>query len=346
MIIIFTDTVGPLLKSNNGNQYILTIIFDLSKYLITVPLSDKSAKSVACAIFENFILIHGPMKSMRSDLGTEYNNELIRELCVLLKIEHQLSTAYRHQSVGTVERNHRVLNEYLRAYVSENITQWEEYLKYFTFCYNITENTALDCKFSPFELIFSKKPNLPIDLLNGNIDPIYNLDNYVKEAKYRLQTAHQRASKIIEKLKVRNKIYYDKDAKPTSIKPNDLVLIERKPYDKFESVYKGPYKVDSVSGSNVTIVDTISKRIRNRKYIKIEQEYIQINKQRKNSPNQRKLITNNHSKTKLKKKNYIKCNCNIDFTILLILSFHYCHSKKILKALKEKKKSKKQKSNE
>lgn len=136
------------------------------------------------------------------------------------------------------------------------MSQWEEYLKYFTFCYNVTENSALNGKFSPFELIFSKKPNLPTELLNGTIDPIYNIENYVKEAKYRLQTAHQKATKILEKLKIRNKTYYDRDAKPTSIKTNDLVLIERKPYDKFKSVYKGPYKVDSVTGSNVTIIDT------------------------------------------------------------------------------------------
>lgn len=140
------------------------------------------------------------------------------------------------------------------------MVQWEEYLKYFTFCYNITENSALNGKFSPFELIFAKKPNLPTDLLTGKVDPIYNFDNCVKEAKYRLQSAHQKASKILEKLKIRNKEYYDKDAKPTPIKQDDLVLIKRQPYDKFKSVYKGPYKVDSVSGSNVTIIDKDTKK--------------------------------------------------------------------------------------
>lgn len=252
--IMIIDTVGPLMKSHNGNQYILTLICDLSKYLITVPMPDKTAKSVARSMFESFILIYGPMKNIRSDMGTEYKNELFSELCNLMRINHRTSTAYRHQSVGTVERNHRVLNEYLRSYVSDNLESWEEYLKYFTFCYNITDNSALNGKFSPYELIFSKKPNLPADLLT-KVEPIYNIENFAKEAKYRLQMAHNQASKILTKLKMRNKEYYDKNCNPISINISDLVLIEKQPYDKYKQIYTGPYKVQHVNGSNVVVVD-------------------------------------------------------------------------------------------
>lgn len=56
------------------------------------------------------------MKQMLTDLGTEYRNEVMKELCELMKIDHEFSTAYRHQILGSIERNHRVLNEYVRAY--------------------------------------------------------------------------------------------------------------------------------------------------------------------------------------------------------------------------------------
>lgn len=194
------------------------------------------------------------MRNIRSDMGTEYKNELFAEICELMHIKHKTSTAYRHQTVGTIERNHRVLNEYLRTYVSENLESWEEYLKYFTFCYNITENSALDNKFSPYELIFSKKPNLPADLLS-RVDPIYNIENFAKEAKFRLQTAHRKACEILAKLKQRNKEYYDRNSKPALVKINDLVLIEKQPYDKHKQIYTGPYKIVCIDGSNVMVVD-------------------------------------------------------------------------------------------
>lgn len=164
-----------------------------------------------------------------------------------------MSTAYRHQSVGTIERNHRVLNEYIRAYISENIQSWEEYLRYFTFCYNTSNNMALDGKYTPFELIFSRKSNLPPELLTGNVEPIYNVDNYVKEAKYRLQTAHEEASKILTKLKLRNKKIYDKNCKPLDLSINDLVLLQKQPYDKLKPIYDGPYTVKNIDGPNVII---------------------------------------------------------------------------------------------
>jgi hypothetical protein len=43
---------------------------ELTKYLVTVPIPNKEAKTVASAIFENFILVYGPMKEIRTDMGT------------------------------------------------------------------------------------------------------------------------------------------------------------------------------------------------------------------------------------------------------------------------------------
>lgn len=151
------------------------------------------------------------MKSIRTDRGTEYLNETIAELCKLMNISHFASTAYHHESLGTKERNHRELNKYLRQYLDNNQLDWDLYLDYFTFSYNIQKHTSNNFNYSPYELVFARTPNLPSDLLSGNISPLYNHENYVKEAKLRLQTAHQIATKFIEKLKLENKKYYDKN---------------------------------------------------------------------------------------------------------------------------------------
>lgn len=136
--IVVVDTIGPLTKSNDGNIYAVTLMCDLTKYLVTVPIPDKTARSVAKAIFENFVLIFGPMKQLKSDRGTEYENQILSEICNLMKTEQKIATAYHHQSVGTVERNHRVFNEYLRSFVID-MANWDEYLKYFSFLYTSTK---------------------------------------------------------------------------------------------------------------------------------------------------------------------------------------------------------------
>lgn len=107
MVII--DTVRLLPKSENGNVYAITIICDMTRYLVTYAVPDKSARSIVQAIFEKFILIYSPMKEIRTDHGTEYMNGTISELCKLIKVNHKHSTSYRHETVGSVERNHAFL---------------------------------------------------------------------------------------------------------------------------------------------------------------------------------------------------------------------------------------------
>ena len=53
------DLTGPHPRSRKGNVYLLTGICNFTKYLITVPLRDKTAMSVAKALVDKVYLIHG-----------------------------------------------------------------------------------------------------------------------------------------------------------------------------------------------------------------------------------------------------------------------------------------------
>lgn len=129
------------------------------------------AKDVAKAIFDNF-MTYGPMKIIRTDSGIEYKNELLAELCKLLKIKKNFATAYHHQPVDGVKRSQRSFNEYIRIYLNQRMSDWDTYLGYFTFAYNIQKSTVFNEKYSLYELVFSRCPNCQ-DIMNGRIDPIY-----------------------------------------------------------------------------------------------------------------------------------------------------------------------------
>lgn len=251
--IIQIDTIGPMQKSNNGYQYAITLMDELTKYLVIIPITDKSAKTTARSIFEHFILIYGPMKSIKTDLGTEYINSVLTELCKLLKIDHLKSTAYHHQTMGTIERSHRLLNEYLRAYLNGNLTEWDTYAQYFSFCYNTTPSAAINFKYSPFELVFMRKSNIPNEILSGKLDPVYNVDNVINELKYRLQRASLETKSIIDKIKKRNKLNYDKSINPLSFENGEMIKIKNEPYDKFRYIYSGPYVILHQDEENVWI---------------------------------------------------------------------------------------------
>jgi len=93
------NTIGPLPKAERENEYAVTLICDLTKYLVAIP------------IFESFILKNGPMNTFITDMGTEHKNSVTKDLCKYLNIENKTSTAHHHQTLGTIERSHRTFNE-------------------------------------------------------------------------------------------------------------------------------------------------------------------------------------------------------------------------------------------
>lgn len=249
---VIIDTIGPLPISEVGNQYIVTIICDLTKYLVAVPVTDKSAKTVAKALVDRFILIYGPMNRILSDMGTEYNNQVLSELLTLLNIEKTMSAPYHHQTLGTVERSHRTLNEYIRSYIHAARNDWDEWVKYFAYTFNTTPSTVHG--YCPFELIFPNAPNHNPLIPYDKVDPVYNFDNYSKEVKFRLQTALKRAEHLISKAKLNQKQSHDRNLNNINITIGQEVFIKNNTAHKLDSIYQGPYKVIDVDDKNNIIV--------------------------------------------------------------------------------------------
>ena len=242
---VFVDTIGPFPRSIDGNEYAITLLCDLTKYLVTIPIHDKQAKTIAKAIFEHHILIYGPMKTFISDMGTEYKNAILTELCDLLKINRLTSTAHHHQTLGTVERSHRTFNEYVRSYISIDKNDWDEWLKYFTYCFNTTPSTVHN--YCPYELIFAKLPNSFTQFNEvDRISPLYNVDNYAKEVKFRLEVANKRAQLLLNKHKQNQKLVYDRNSIDISLKAGDLVLLKNETGHKLEQQYKGPFTIKKI----------------------------------------------------------------------------------------------------
>jgi len=50
---------------------------------------------------------------------------VIEDMCKYMKIENLTSTAYHHQTLGTIERSNRAFNKYIRLYISTDKTDWD-----------------------------------------------------------------------------------------------------------------------------------------------------------------------------------------------------------------------------
>lgn len=109
--------------------------------------------------------------------------------------------------------------------------------------------------YCPYELVYSKTPNLPKELsIKNNIDPIYNIDNYAIESRYRLEMVYKRARIMLENHKRKNKEYYDRKVLDKEIIINDKVLLRNETGHKLDNRYLGPYIVVGIEEPNNIII--------------------------------------------------------------------------------------------
>ena len=66
---IALDVVGPLSKTKNGYEYILTMQDQLSKFCLAVPLKNTLATTIADSFINKFICIFGAPKVVLTDRG-------------------------------------------------------------------------------------------------------------------------------------------------------------------------------------------------------------------------------------------------------------------------------------
>lgn len=258
--VVEMDTVGPLLVCS-GYKYILTMQCALTRYVIAAPMKDKSASATAKALFNHFIYIHGFPKVIKTDRGTEFKNALMEEITKLCNIKHRLSTAFHHETMGIVERNHRVLNNYFRNYSEKFTTNWPQLIKLYCFSWNTTPNDKIK-NYTPHELVYGKSPNLPNFLNFEEIEPIYDLENYAKEIRKNLQVSQNAARLSQEARKLDRHRLSEEGARPIKLSPGDLVkLTNDSRIQKQDPWYSGPYVVVEVGESNCVIMHKANRNV-------------------------------------------------------------------------------------
>jgi len=212
--------------------------------------------TIAKVFVEEVILKFGIPQMILTDQGSNFLSEIFTNVCKLLKIKKIKCTAYHPQTNGALERTHRVLVEYLRCFILEDQSNWDRWLPYATFVFNTTPHTATG--FTPHELLFGRKPNIPGLLQREPPETQYTYDNYVKELQSRLQSSYQTARASLNSQKERSKEYHDRNVNTPLFAVGDKVLlhderVRRGRSAKLSPPWIGPYEVIDIDDVNITL---------------------------------------------------------------------------------------------
>src|SRR6266542_5900800 len=92
------DIVGLLPITREGNRYIVVAMNYFSRWPEAKLLKIANADTVATFLYEEIICRFGALRTLQSDRGTHFVNELIQRLIKRFKIKHSLSSHYQPQS--------------------------------------------------------------------------------------------------------------------------------------------------------------------------------------------------------------------------------------------------------
>ena len=178
-------------RSHKGHKYILYIIDEVTNYLIMVPIYQSKVEEIGDALIENVITKYCIQDCIIMDQESAFISSFINYLMSKLDIKIKTAAPYNHQSL---QAEHRIksLSTILTKHLTNLGQMWPKYLLLATFAYN-TFNTPNLANFSPYELVFRRKPKSLLKLettpdikVAGTLNDYYNLLNKTLEYLHKL----------------------------------------------------------------------------------------------------------------------------------------------------------------
>jgi transposase InsO family protein len=111
-----------------GFKYALVVTDHFTRFSQVYATKNKSSKSAAQKIFNEFVMKFGFPTRIHSDCGGEFTSDLFKELNRLAGIKTSTTTPYHPMGNGKVERFNRTLINMLKSIPEPEKKNWKDHL--------------------------------------------------------------------------------------------------------------------------------------------------------------------------------------------------------------------------
>jgi hypothetical protein len=158
------DLIVSLPRTAAGYTTVVVFVDRLSKMVRLAPCADDvSAEQLADIFVAQVVANHGVPRSIVTDRDIRFTSKFWKAFVAQMRVQHGMSTAFHPQSDGNTERVNRVPEDMLRHYIDPTQTDWDSLLPMVQFSINNSYHASIN--FVPFELVYGKRPCLPLDLV-------------------------------------------------------------------------------------------------------------------------------------------------------------------------------------
>ena len=221
------------------------------RYVQAFITKNHTARTTAQVLYNNYFSIFGFPQHLMSDQGTKFCGKVIVVMCSLLGVEKIQTTPYHPQTNGSAKRVHQMLQCMIGKLDPEKRKKWPAHIRSIIIAYNSTR--SLVTRYSPYYLMFGRKPRLPIDLLfpmRRTQMLTHTIDEYVASLYDRLRKSLVIVQDCAVKEAQRQKWLYDCKVGAVELRPGDNVLVR---LDAFRGQRR---KLKNQWGSNLHTVVT------------------------------------------------------------------------------------------
>ena len=156
MDLLSLPPAAPLLIGGPPRQYLLLFVCALTKFPIAFVLDSKEAVAVAHCLWQVICMFGSPL-SLVSDNGVEFVNGTVAALTSLHGISRRLTSVYRPQANGQVERFNRSVVTILRKLTGAAPELWPEWVDFVMLV--IRTSVHRSSLATPFCLMFGRQWN-------------------------------------------------------------------------------------------------------------------------------------------------------------------------------------------
>ena len=149
-------------RSNKGHKLTWCIIDEVTNYLITVPVYQSRAEEIGDALIEHIVTKYCIPDCIIMDQDRAFMSSPMNYLFNKLDVKIKIVAPYNHQSLQAEPRI-KSLSMILMKPLTNLCQMWPKHLLLATFVYN-TFNTPNLGNFSPYELVFGRKPKVLLHL--------------------------------------------------------------------------------------------------------------------------------------------------------------------------------------
>ena len=224
--IVAEDILAPVTSAKRSQTNYILVISDLyTKYVVAVPLKDSTSETVATVIVEEWFLMFGAPETLHTEQGTNFNSEVMRDICKNFMIDKARTSPKHPQGKGQVERFKSVIADTISKYCAEKPYEWDQYLPHGVFVYNTTVHRTTGT--TPFSMLYAREAQYPIDLFFPKPPGDFRseVDDLGTELNEKLYEVHSHAQLTMGKEQRRQKEYYQRKAHGAPFEPGDLVWL-------------------------------------------------------------------------------------------------------------------------